>query len=116
MTEYNIGIRKISEVSCCPTCGNSKVKETRKFSQHCSGEWRQSIEFECGAKYEYCTNFMQVGRVTECKDNPEFRARVQLVETVRKELIEHAAKRGLCDADMKQLRDKLQYFSVSTWH
>jgi hypothetical protein len=116
MTKYNIGIRKISEVSCCPTCGNKEVKEFRKFDQHCSGEWRESIAFACGAKYEYCTNFSQVGLVTECKQNPEFQARVKLVETVKEELLQHAEKRGLSDADMKQLRDKLQYFAVSTWH
>lgn len=116
MTDFNIGIRKLSEITGCPTCGNSEVKEIRKWDQHCSREWRESIAFACGAKFEYCTNFMKVGRVYECKDNPEFKARVQLVKEVKDELIAHGKKRGLSEADQKQLEDKLQYFSVSTWH
>lgn len=116
MIDFMIGIKRLEEVPACPLCGCSTVKESRKWAQHCSGYWNESVEFDCGQKYEFSPNFMCVGLVYDCKRNPEFKARVKLVEDVKAELIAHGKKRGLSEADQKQLEDKLQYFAVSTWH
>ena len=116
MTDFQIGIKRLTDVTRCPLCGCGTVKETRKWAQHCNGHWNESVEFECGQKYEFSPNFMCVGLVADCKQNPQFKARVKLVQEVKAELIEHGKRRGLSEADQKQLEDKLQYFAVSTWH
>lgn len=113
--DYSIGIKHIADVTCCPKCGNEKVKERRTWAQHCSGHWNESVEFDCGAKYEFTPNYMCVGLASICKDNPDFKARRELVDAVKAELMAHAQSRGLCEEDMKQLKDKLEYFRVSTW-
>lgn len=114
-TDYSININRITDVTSCQKCGNSTVKERRTWGQHCSGHWNETVEFDCGAKYEFTPNFMCVGLASICKNNPEFKARRELVDAVREELIAHAESRGLCEEDMKQLEDKLQFFRVSTW-
>ena len=112
---YQIGIKFLSEVTCCPKCGKTEVKETRKWSKHCNGHWNESIEFTCGAKYEFTPNFMRVGLVSECTWNPEYKARRALVEQVREEIFLLAESRGVSKNDMDKLRSSLEYWRVSPW-
>lgn len=114
-TEYNIGIKRITEVTACRTCGNNSVRETRKWGQHSNGHWNESVEFECGAKYEFTPNFMQVGLASICRQNREYDARKKLVEDVKAEIFALGEARGLHEEDLKKLKSNLQYWSVSSW-
>lgn len=111
-TEYNIGIKRITEVNACRTCGNNTVKETRKWAAHSNGYWNESVAFGCGAKYVFSPNFMQVGQDSICRNNNEFKARQDLLETVKQEIFALGESRGLHPDDLKQLKSSLEYWKL----
>lgn len=114
-TKYNLGIKRITEVTACLTCGCSEVEETRKWAKHCNGYWNESVRFQCGAKYEFTPNFMQVGLASICKNNKEFSARKALVQKVKAEIFKLGADRGLEEEDLNKLKSNLQYWDVPSW-
>ena len=57
MTDFQIGIKRLTDVTRCPLCGCGTVKETRKWAQHCNGHWNESVEFECGQKIRILPEF-----------------------------------------------------------
>lgn len=115
-TDFTIGIKRITEITACAKCGKQEVKETRRWAQHCNGHWNESIEFSCGAKYEFSPNFMCVGLASICKHNPEFTARKELTANVKKEIFELAEKRGIHPDEMTKLKSNLEYWHPSDWH
>lgn len=42
--------------TACPDCGCAEVKERRKFEQHISGNWNESIKFACERVMTYSPN------------------------------------------------------------
>jgi hypothetical protein len=114
-TDYSIGIKRISEITCCLKCGNSTVKETRKWELHTCGHWNESITFQCGARYEFTPNFMKVGLAKVCTYDPEFKKRKELTAQVKKEIFELAEKRGIYPEEMTKLKSNLEYWHPSDW-
>jgi hypothetical protein len=114
-TDYNIGVKRLNEITACQKCGNNEVKEKRQWALHSCGHWNESVEFVCGAKYEFTPNFMKVGLAKVCTYDPEFKARQELTTSVKAEFFKLAEKRGIHPEEMKSLRDKLQYWYPSSW-
>lgn len=114
-TDYNIGVKRLTEITGCPKCGNKDVKEKRQWALHTNGFWNESVEFACGAKYEFSPNFMLVGLAKICTYNPEYKARKELTAAVKAEIFELAKRRGIHDDEMTSLKSSLQYWHPSTW-
>lgn len=60
----------------CPDC-KSKVKKKSSYDQHSSGEWRELVEFKCGATLEYDTNFKRIQKKYACPNGPELRKEIK---------------------------------------
>ena len=110
MTDYQIGVKRITEVPRCPVCMTQDVRETRKWLLHTNGYWNESIEFSCGAKYEFSPNFMCVGLVSKCRDNKEYRERRDMLPKFKAEIVALAKERGVWPEDIKTLEGKLEYW------
>jgi hypothetical protein len=56
----NIKLTRLANFpGACKDCG-SKVQVITIFNQHSSGEWNESVEYKCGAKFSFCPNFPNV--------------------------------------------------------
>lgn len=75
----------------CPDCG-SKVERRSSYNQHSSGEWRESVEFKCGATLEYCTNFSRIEKKYKCPNGPEIKAAIRKKESDLKKIIDFCNK------------------------
>jgi len=101
-------IRDAQNIICCPYCGTGKVKEYRKHSQHCSGQWNTSTQFECGAQFAYSPNLICVEQIYMCQQSPEWKARIKKVDEMRPKIYEFAVANGVHELDLKKLKDKLE--------
>lgn len=115
-TDYQIGIKRITEVTACLKCGNNSVKETRRWSQHCNGHWNESVEFQCGARYEFTPNFMCVGLAKVCTYDPAFKLRKERTAEVKAEIFKLAEDRGIHPEELTSLKRHLEYWHPSDWH
>lgn len=113
--DYQIGIKRIDEITSCPHCGSTDVRETRKFQKHCNGHWNESIEFSCGARYQFTPNYMRVGIHSACLRDPKFKERQKLTEKVKLEIFELAKKRGVHEDEQASLERALEYWKPSGW-
>lgn len=101
------------KTEACPNC-KAKIREDKRWNQHCTGHWNESRRFDCGAVLSFCPNFELSGVVFEkkCPKLPEERDKRRRREGLLTDLRTMAANG---DAD-KEFRDTvlkaLQYVSV----
>jgi hypothetical protein len=113
--DYEIGLKRITEVGACLLCGNNTVKETRKFDVHTNGHWNESIEFACGIRYAFSPNYMRVGQMSACRRDPKFAARKENTARVKEKIFKLAEKEGIHEDEMSKLRSALEYWRPADW-
>uniref|UniRef100_A0AB39CEL3 Uncharacterized protein n=1 Tax=Pseudomonas phage HRDY3 TaxID=3236930 RepID=A0AB39CEL3_9VIRU len=104
-------VRDAREIHCCPYCGGGKVKEYRQHSQHCSGLWNTSVQFDCGVQFEFSPNLIRIEQRYMCTKSPDWKARLAKVDSLRAKLVEVAVAEGAHPDDVKKLKEKLEYWN-----
>lgn len=88
----------------CPDC-RSKVTRRSSHDQHSSGEWRESVTFNCGAELEYCTNFQRVQKKYKCPNGPEIKERIREKEAKLQKLLD------FCNTEFGEKQDEPSYYN-----
>jgi len=69
----------------CPVCGARVVSEAQR-SQHCNGEWFETVSFECECRIAWVPNFSREQVERKCPEHPEEKGKIAKQEVAMDKL------------------------------
>lgn len=94
-------LEKLNNINKCPHCGCKEIKEIKKHSQHCNGEWNEEIIFKCNYSVSYSPNFSKIIENKKCTNTKEHKEQINKRKAFLIKLENHIKKNKDIDEEFK---------------
>ena len=97
------------KTTVCPKCGRTQIKSIVKQNQHCSGNWNESLEFDCGYKEVYSPNGGGVKARGECMFHKSYKIKQNKQKLAYSKLVKYIKRLDIDQELIARLLRSIEY-------